>query len=107
MPTSADLSWLFTECRDLGDDGELNETEFLACLLKDCKIQTEELTRRRRKINLAMKNAKTFLDCCDTFLVSLSNMNIVVGPVYGAVKFIVTIAAAKSEILEGIIGCFI
>ncbi|KAJ7210985.1 hypothetical protein C8J57DRAFT_1606319 [Mycena rebaudengoi] len=70
-------------------------------LLKDCKLKPDELKLRVHKFNIVMKNSKQFLDSCDSFLQSLANMNAVAGPVYEAVKFIVTIAAAKSDILDG------
>ncbi|KAJ7192574.1 hypothetical protein GGX14DRAFT_406243 [Mycena pura] len=107
--SEVDLSSLFTELRNLANDigsFDLRETESssLAHLLKDCRLQPEELKLRRRKVDLALKYSKLFLDSCDAFLLSLSSMNMVAAPVYAAVRFIVTIAAAKSEILEEVLG---
>jgi hypothetical protein len=121
-----DLSLLCTEFQGLVKDLDSFELHgetgagSLAHLLKDCKLKPDELKLRVHKFNIVMKNSKQFLDSCDSFLQSLANMNTVAGPVYGAVKFIVTvrhffrwqdwienapiqIAAAKSDILDGMI----
>ncbi|KAJ7223735.1 hypothetical protein B0H12DRAFT_1240935 [Mycena haematopus] len=104
-----DLSLLCAEFQSLVEDvdsSELYETESdsLTHLLKDCKLQPDELKLRIHKFHIVMKNSKQFLDSCDTFLQSLASVNPALGPVYGAVKFIVTIAAAKSEILDEVLA---
>ncbi|KAF7360453.1 hypothetical protein MVEN_00775700 [Mycena venus] len=51
-----------------------------------------------------LKHAKQFLESCDIFLGCISSMNMVAAPVHAAVRLIVTIAAAKSDILEEVLG---
>ncbi|KAJ6495340.1 hypothetical protein C8R45DRAFT_927264 [Mycena sanguinolenta] len=71
----------------------------LTYLLKDCKLQADELKLRIHKFDIVMKNSKQFLNDCDILFQSLA-AHAGLDPVYGAVKFIVTIAAAKAEILD-------
>ncbi|KAF7344469.1 Nacht and ankyrin domain protein [Mycena sanguinolenta] len=112
MPSDAtpqrDFSSLCAEfqslVQDVDGDSSTLEPGSLTDLLKDCKLQPDELKLRIHKFNIVMKNSKQFLDSCDTFLQSLANVNAILGPVYGAVKFIVTIAAAKSEILDEVLA---
>ncbi|KAF7344473.1 hypothetical protein MSAN_01929000 [Mycena sanguinolenta] len=72
----------------------------LTYLLKECKLHPDELELRIHKFDIIMKNSKQFLDDCDTLLQSFACMHAGLGLVYGAVRLIVTIAAAKAEILD-------
>ncbi|KAJ6611265.1 hypothetical protein B0H10DRAFT_2224253 [Mycena sp. CBHHK59/15] len=100
------LSALRTEFENLANDlgEELGGTLGPLDFLKD-EVKPEELELRLGKASIVMRNAKEFLDNCDAFLQPLAGMNsTIAAPVYGAVKFIVTIAAAKSEVLEEVIA---
>ncbi|KAK7023936.1 hypothetical protein R3P38DRAFT_3356577 [Favolaschia claudopus] len=102
-----DLSALFAEFRALVKEiggSEWDETESLEHLLRECNVQPTELKLRHKKIHIVMRNSKLFLDKCDLFFLSFSETNWIVGAVYGAVRSIVTIAAAKTEILEEVIA---
>ncbi|KAG2354790.1 hypothetical protein BDR07DRAFT_1428472 [Suillus spraguei] len=50
-----------------------------------------------------MAKAKMFLDSCDGFLQPLAATSSIAAPLYGGLKCIVTIAAAKAEILDEVI----
>ena len=123
-PDLPDIPLLCTELKSLVNDlglgaSELHGTSDSFDFLKDLKLNPEDLKLRLGKTTVIMKNAKRFLDSCDSFLQPLANMNVAIAaPVYGAVKCIVTVSAcfshcyhisatpqqitaAKSEILDG------
>ncbi|KAG2034716.1 hypothetical protein BDR03DRAFT_964338 [Suillus americanus] len=98
----ADLSQLRTEFTKLGND--LASSRLRATDLEDLKLpEDSELKLRLKKGDKFMAKAKVFLDSCDGFLQPLAAMSPIAAPLYGGLKCIVTIAAAKAEILDEVI----
>ncbi|KAG1837322.1 hypothetical protein DFJ58DRAFT_917404 [Suillus subalutaceus] len=98
----ADLSQLRTEFTKLAND--LASSRLRGTDLEDLKLpEDSELRLRLKKRDKFMAKAKAFLDSCDRFLQPLSNMSPIAASLYGGLMCIVTIAAAKAEILDEVI----
>ncbi|KAG2065878.1 hypothetical protein BDR04DRAFT_1234316 [Suillus decipiens] len=98
----ADLTQLRTEFTTLAND--LASSRLCGTDLEDLKLpEDSEFKLRLKKRDKFMAKAKVFLDSCDGFLQPLAGMNPIAAPLYGGLKCIVTIAAAKADILDEVI----
>ncbi|KAG1767635.1 hypothetical protein EDD22DRAFT_1005282 [Suillus occidentalis] len=98
----ADLSQLRTEFTKLSND--LANSRLCGTDLDDLKLpQDSEFKLRLKKRDKFMAKAKAFLNSCDIFLQPLAGTSPIAAPLYGGLKCIVTIAAAKAEILDEVI----
>lgn len=101
----ADLSQLRTEFTKLSND--LANSRLRGTDLEDLKLPEDtELKLRLKKRDTFMAKAKAFLNSCDVFLQPLAGTSPIAAPLYGGLKCIVTIAAAKAEILDEVICGF-
>ncbi|KAI9429424.1 hypothetical protein BJY52DRAFT_1423388 [Lactarius psammicola] len=104
---ATDLSLLLKEITKLTDDlaDDLASSGLRETDLKDLKLpEGSELKLCLQKRDKFMEKANVFLNSWDGFLQPLASMSPIAAPLYGCLKCIVTIAAAKAEILDEVIS---